>query len=179
MRLVILPQSLRIIVPPLVSEYLSLVKNSSLAVAIGYPDVVWAANTVMNQTGQAIEGALILTGVYLTISLLTSFVLNTMNARGRRVAAAGISQRPPSGIPGRGSWLNRFLVAGFGTPMRAVSSVLLIVICALALRTMLDWGVLRAVWTGTSQDCRAPGAGACWAFVADKWRFFLFGLYPV
>jgi general L-amino acid transport system permease protein len=178
LRLVILPQSLRIIVPPLVSEYLSLVKNSSLAVAIGYPDVVWAANTVMNQTGQAIEGVLILTGVYLTLSLTTSFVLNTMNARGRRVSAAGVAQRASGPMPGHGTWLKRFLAAGFGSPVRAVSSVLLIAISALALWAMVNWGVIHAVWTGTGQDCRMLGAGACWAFVGEKWRFFLFGLYP-
>jgi general L-amino acid transport system permease protein len=178
LRLVILPQSLRIIVPPLVSEYLSLVKNSSLAVAIGYPDIVWAANTVMNQTGQSIEGALILTGVYLALSLLTSFVLNTMNARARRVSAAGVAQRPAGPIPGQGSWLKRFLVAGFGSPVRAVTSLLLIAISAWSIWAMVDWGVIRAVWSGTSQDCRMEGAGACWAFVAEKWRFFLFGLYP-
>src|SRR5207245_953216 len=83
LRLVILPQALRIIVPPLVSEYLSLVKNSSLAVAIGYPDIVWAANAIINQTGQAIEGVLILAGVYLTFSLITSLVLNSLNAGSR------------------------------------------------------------------------------------------------
>jgi general L-amino acid transport system permease protein len=178
LRLVILPQSIRIIVPPLVSEYLSLVKNSSLAVAIGYPDIVWAANTVMNQTGQAIEGVLILTGVYLTLSLLTSFVLNTMNARARRVSAAGVAQRPSGPIAGQGTWLKRFLTAGFGSPVRAITSALLIAISAWAVWAMVDWGLIRAVWSGTGPDCRAPGAGACWAFVAEKWRFFLFGLYP-
>ncbi len=178
LRLVILPQSLRIIVPPLVSEYLSLVKNSSLAVAIGYPDIVWAANTVMNQTGQAIEGVLILTGVYLTLSLLTSFVLNTMNARARRVAAAGVAQHAAGPIGGQGTWLKRFLAAGFGSPMRAVTSTLLLAVSVWAIWAMVDWGLVRAVWSGTGQDCRAPGAGACWAFVGEKWRFFLFGLYP-
>ena len=56
MRLIVLPQALRVIVPPMTSEYLSLTKNSSLAVAIGYPDLVSIANTTMNQTGQAVEG---------------------------------------------------------------------------------------------------------------------------
>ena len=178
LRLVILPQSLRIIVPPLVSEYLNLVKNSSLAVAIGYPDIVWAANTIMNQTGQAIEGVLILTGVYLTLSLITSFVLNTMNARSRRVAAAGVAQRAAPRLPGQGTWLNRFLVSGFGSPARAMTSLVLIAITAWALWGFVHWGIINAVWTGTGTDCRAPGAGACWAFVHEKWRFFLFGLYP-
>jgi general L-amino acid transport system permease protein len=178
LRLVILPQSLRIIVPPLVSEYLNLVKNSSLAVAIGYPDIVWAANTIMNQTGQTIEGVLILTGVYLALSLITSFVLNTMNARGRRVAAAGVAQRPDGAAKGHGPFLTRLVTQGFGSPGRAATSVLLIAISAGAIWGMTRWGIVNAVWSGTGTDCRAPGAGACWAFVAERWRFFLFGLYP-
>jgi general L-amino acid transport system permease protein len=178
LRLVILPQSLRIIVPPLVSEYLNLVKNSSLAVAIGYPDIVWAANTIINQTGQSIEGVLILTGVYLTLSLLTSFVLNTMNARGRRVSAAGVAQRPPTVMKGEGSFLRRLLAQGFGSPGRAATSVLLIAISAWAIWGLTRWGVVNAVWSGSGTDCRAPGVGACWAFAREKWRFFLFGLYP-
>ncbi|TMH38681.1 MAG: ABC transporter permease subunit, partial [Betaproteobacteria bacterium] len=68
-RLVVLPQALRVIVPPLTSQYLNLTKNSSLAVAIGYPDLVSIANTTINQTGQAIEGVAIIMAVYLTVSL--------------------------------------------------------------------------------------------------------------
>ncbi len=81
MRFVILPQALRVIVPPLASQYLNLTKNSSLAVAIGYPDLVSIANTTMNQTGQAIEGVTIIMAVYLTISLSISALMNWYNAR--------------------------------------------------------------------------------------------------
>ena len=80
-RLVILPQALRVIVPPMTSQYLNLTKNSSLAVAIGYPDLVSIANTAMNQTGQAIEGIAIIMAVYLTISLSISAFMNWYNAR--------------------------------------------------------------------------------------------------
>jgi general L-amino acid transport system permease protein len=80
-RLVILPQALRVIVPPLTSQYLNLTKNSSLAVAIGYPDLVSIANTTMNQTGQAIEGIAIIMAVYLTISLSISALMNWYNRR--------------------------------------------------------------------------------------------------
>ena len=79
-RLVILPQALRVIVPPMTSQYLNLTKNSSLAVAIGYPDLVSIANTTMNQTGQAIEGIAIIMAVYLTISLSISAFMNWYNA---------------------------------------------------------------------------------------------------
>ena len=79
-RLVVLPQALRVIVPPMTNQYLNLTKNSSLAVAIGYPDLVSIANTTMNQTGQAIEGVAIIMAVYLTISLSISAFMNWYNA---------------------------------------------------------------------------------------------------
>ena len=85
LRLVTLPQALRVIIPPMTSQYLNLAKNSSLAVAIGYPDLVAIANTTMNQTGQAIEAIAILMGVYLTISLLISLFMNWYNDRVRLV----------------------------------------------------------------------------------------------
>ena len=80
-RLVLMPQALRVIIPPLTNQYLNLTKNSSLAVAIGYPDVVSIANTAMNQTGRAVECIAILMAVYLSISLLTSALMNWYNAR--------------------------------------------------------------------------------------------------
>lgn len=85
LRLVTLPQALRVIIPPMTSQYLNLTKNSSLAVAIGYPDLVAVANTTMNQTGQAIEAIAILMAVYLTISLAISLFMNWYNARMRLV----------------------------------------------------------------------------------------------
>jgi len=79
MRLIVLPQALRVIVPPMTSQYLSLTKNSSLAVAIGYPDLVSIANTAINQTGQAVEGIAMIMAVYLTISLIISALMNIYN----------------------------------------------------------------------------------------------------
>jgi general L-amino acid transport system permease protein len=82
MRLVIIPQALRVIVPPLTNQYLNLTKNSSLAVAIGYPDLVSVfAGTVLNQTNQAVEVILITMAVYLFLSLATSLFMNWFNAR--------------------------------------------------------------------------------------------------
>ena len=81
MRLVILPQALRVIIPPMTSQYLNLTKNSSLAVAIGYPDVVSIANTSLNQTGRAVECIAIIMLVYLTTSLSTSAFMNWYNRR--------------------------------------------------------------------------------------------------
>ena len=81
MRLVILPQALRVIIPPMTSQYLNLTKNSSLAVAIGYPDVVSIANTALNQTGRAVECIAIIMAVYLTTSLSTAAFMNWYNRR--------------------------------------------------------------------------------------------------
>jgi general L-amino acid transport system permease protein len=79
--LVILPQALRVIIPPLTSQMLNLTKNSSLAVAIGFPDFVSVANTTINQTGQAIEGVALIMVVYLFISLVTSAFMNWYNKK--------------------------------------------------------------------------------------------------
>ncbi len=81
LRKIVLPQALRVIIPPMTSQYLNLTKNSSLAVAIGYQDIVSIANTTLNQTGQAIEGIAAIMLVYLVISLSISFFMNWYNAR--------------------------------------------------------------------------------------------------
>jgi general L-amino acid transport system permease protein len=81
LRQIVLPQALRVIIPPMTSQYLSLTKNSSLAVAIGFQDIVSIANTTLNQTGQAIEGIAVIMAVYLTISLSISLFMNWYNAR--------------------------------------------------------------------------------------------------
>lgn len=80
LRKVVLPQALRVIIPPMTSQYLNLTKNSSLAVAIGFQDIVSIANTTLNQTGQAIEGIAVIMAVYLTISLSISLFMNWYNA---------------------------------------------------------------------------------------------------
>jgi len=79
MRLVVLPQALRVIVPPTTSQYLSLTKNSSLGVLIGYPDLVNVGNTTLNQTGQAVEAIAVMMVVYLSISLSISLIMNVYN----------------------------------------------------------------------------------------------------
>ena len=81
MKLVMLPQALRVIIPPMTNQFLNLTKNSSLAVAIGYPDVVSIANTALNQTGRAVECIAIVMLVYLTTSLATSLLMNWYNTR--------------------------------------------------------------------------------------------------
>jgi general L-amino acid transport system permease protein len=79
--IVILPQALRLVIPPLASQYMNLIKNSSLAVVIGYPDLVSIGNTSINQNGQALEVIVIIMAVYLTLNLVVAVIMNAINAR--------------------------------------------------------------------------------------------------
>ena len=81
LNLVVFPQALRVIIPPLISQYLNLAKNSSLAVAIGYFDVFFVGRTIINQAGRAIEVFIMIMAVYLLISLIVSLILNWYNRR--------------------------------------------------------------------------------------------------
>lgn len=81
LRLIVFPQALRVIIPPLTSHYLNLTKNSSLAVAIGYPDLFSVSGTVLNQSGRAVEVIALVMAVYLSLSLLTSLLMNWYNRR--------------------------------------------------------------------------------------------------
>ncbi|HLF74714.1 MAG TPA: ABC transporter permease subunit [Anaerolineales bacterium] len=85
LRLIIFPQALRVIIPPLTSQYLNLAKNSSLAIAIGYPDLFSIAGTVINQTGATLEVIVIMMLSYLSMSLFTSLLMNIYNSRVRLV----------------------------------------------------------------------------------------------
>jgi general L-amino acid transport system permease protein len=80
-RLILLPQALRVIIPPITSQYLNLTKNSSLAVAVGYPELVSISTTSLNQTGRAIESIALVMIAYLTLSLLTAAIMNWYNRR--------------------------------------------------------------------------------------------------
>ena len=79
--LVIFPQALRVIIPPLINQYLNLTKNTSLAIAVGYPDLFSIGLTINNQTGQAIPFIIMIMVTYLSMSLLTSLILNLVNRR--------------------------------------------------------------------------------------------------
>lgn len=85
LRLVVMPQALRLIVPPLTNQYLSLLKNSSLGVAIGYPELVSIAGTALNQTGRAVECIAVVMAVYLSLSLLAALAMNAYNRRLQQV----------------------------------------------------------------------------------------------
>ncbi len=79
--LIIVPQALRVIIPPLISQYLNLTKNSSLAIFIGYPELFFIGKTTINQAGRAVQVFAVIMAVYLSISLMTSLILNIYNRR--------------------------------------------------------------------------------------------------
>ena len=81
LRLVVVPQAFRVIIPPLTSQYLNLTKNSSLGLAIGYPELVAVGSTVLNQSGQSIEVVVIWMTVYLGLSITVSLIMNWFNAK--------------------------------------------------------------------------------------------------
>ncbi|MEZ4831725.1 MAG: ABC transporter permease subunit [Caldilineaceae bacterium] len=81
LRMIVLPQALRVIIPPMTSQYLNLTKNSSLAIAVGYPDLFNVSRTMFNQSGAAIQVFIMIMSTYLTISLLTSLFMNWYNKR--------------------------------------------------------------------------------------------------
>lgn len=81
LRLVVFPQALRVIIPPLISQYLNLIKNSSLAILIGYPDLFFVGRTIINQAGRAVPVFVLIMASYLVISLLTSLIMNIYNRR--------------------------------------------------------------------------------------------------
>ncbi len=81
LRLVVFPQAMRVIIPPLISQYLNLTKNSSLAIAVGYPDLFFVGRTIINQAGRAVPVFLMVMGVYLVTSLTTSVLMNLYNRR--------------------------------------------------------------------------------------------------
>ncbi len=170
-----LPQAMRAIVPPMTSWHLNTVKNSSLAIAVGYPDLVSVVDTIINQTGQAVEGVLIIVGAYLTVNLAISAALAAYNRRlvGRGMAPAGRLPSPAHALGGLRSLRSRLLASRAS----AITTLLLGVVLAAGLWFAVDWLFLSAVISGSASECRAA-SGACWPFIADNWRRILFGTYP-
>lgn len=182
LRHVILPQSLRAMLPPLGSWYLNTVKNSSLAVAIAYPDLVSVVDTLINQTGQAIEGVTIIVGAYLMINLAIASLINSYNARLIRIGAAagatGVTQSRGRNYDGPPTLRARVTAHLFPNAWRSALSVTLLILGALVLWQLAKWLVFDAAFSGGSRACRAV-EGACWPFVADNYRLILFGTYPL
>lgn len=169
-RFVVAPGARRIALPPLANQYLALIKNSSLAVAIGYPDLMAVINTTINQTGQAIEASSLALGIYLAISLAVAGAVNLYHARADYGA---LTSDPTERL---GEWLRRRPAVAPG-PARLLLHALLYLALAFAAYRILDWALLEAVWRGPPEAC-AAATGACWAVLAEKQNLLLFGTLP-
>ena len=181
-----IPQASRIIIPPLTSQYLNLTKNSSLAVAIGYPDFVSVfTGTVLNQTGQAVEVILMTMGVFLTLSLAHVAVhelVQPPHGAGGEVARwpmpAATAVRPPPGAAGGPiAWLRANLFSSWSNTLLTLLALWLVYQLVTA---VVGWAFAQCHLGGarTASACAREGAGACWPFVAAWFGQFMYGRYP-
>ena len=191
LRLVVVPQAMRVIIPPLTSQYLNLTKNSSLGAAIGYPELVNVfAGTALNQTGRPSRSSRMTMLVYLIFSLTTSALHELVQrpcGAGGKVRGGAMTDTafvrtqlvqpmgPPPGGVGLMGWLKKNLFSSFGSTVLTVLSVLFLLWLVPALFGFL---FQRAVWVGTPDDCRVENVGACWAFISARGTFLIYGPYP-
>ncbi|MEB8385651.1 ABC transporter permease subunit [Rhodobacteraceae bacterium KMM 6894] len=170
MRLVVLPQALNFIIPPSTNQFLALVKNSSLAVAIGFPDLVAVVSTLINQSGDAVLGTIIVVVAFLGLNLVLAGGLALYHRSQMERGKPSLSVSLPE--PVKTQWQD-----WVKTPWRKVGTISLGLLGALLLWQLLKWSAFQAVWVGTPGDCRAAD-GACWAMIAEKYRLILLGPYP-
>lgn len=171
---IVYPYAARVAVPPYANQCLMLVKNSTLAIAIGYQELMAIVNTMIAQTGRAIEGMTLAAGFYVGISLLLAFLLARYN---RRVNRHGIEGTGPLRLR------HRFVLpalradALWASPACAALSVTVLSMAALGVWLGLRWVVIGAIWTGPAAAC-ADATGACWAAVTENSQLLLFGTIP-
>lgn len=168
LRLVIAPYAARVALPPYANQCLALVKNSTLAIAIGYQELMAVINTAITQTGLALEGIALAVMVYLGLALALGGGLSAWNARNTRhgpgdTHGARLGERPSwNAVDERRGWRGWLLSAAL-----AVTLVWI-------LWRLLEWTLLGAVWRGDPVACSAS-AGACWAAVGENLPLLLFG----
>ncbi|WP_183012173.1 ABC transporter permease subunit [Achromobacter sp. UMC46] len=169
LRRVIAPYATRVALPPYANQCLALVKNSTLAIAIGYQELMAVINTAITQTGLALEGIAVAVAAYLLLALVLGGGLSAWNARNTR---HGPGDTHGARLGDRPLWR---ATGGDAHPWRgkAASTILAVLLAALAW-ALLDWAVLRAVWVGGPSAC-ANTAGACWAAVGENLPLLLFG----
>ncbi len=169
LRHVVAPYAARVALPPYANQCLALVKNSTLAIAIGYQELMAVINTAITQTGLALEGITLAVAVYLGLALALGGALSAWNARHARHGpgdshGARLGERPALRLLDRGS-------RGIGGWL---GSALMALLLAAAGWALFDWALLRAVWSGGPATC-AAAAGACWAAVGENLPLLLFG----
>lgn len=180
---IVLPQALRVAIPPMTSWHLNTIKNSSLGVAIGYPEFVSVVDTVISQTGQAIEGVGLIVATFLLLSLSLYFVTGRYARRlgwsvagqpGRSAEAPRLEPFPLRRMADWPAWMRRNLFGGGG---QSVLTLAIFVLAALAIGKGLSWLLLDATFAGGAIECRLA-SGACWPFLRENARLILFGTYP-
>lgn len=170
-RFAIAPFALRAAIPPYGNQCLMLLKNSTLAIAIGFPEIMAIVGTTITQTGRALEGMLLALAFYVGIGLALAAGIARYNRRTIRHGIDGLGAArlrdnwQPARLSGAGLW---------GTPWRATQSALLLVIAAWLAWQLARWAVFDARWTGQAAQC-GDIAGACWLVWRDNWRLLLFG----
>ena len=182
MQLVVLPQALRTIIPSTTNDYASLVKDSSLAVAIGYPDMVSIGGTMIGQNGQAIEVIGMWMAIYLAINLVVSLLMNWAQPEGPIGGALTLTEvfvphptcRPRPSTSGAIGWLRENLFKGW---FNSALTLLALAFLGLVLPPLVSWLVLDATFLGDADACRASG-GACWSFIGAEFKLFMVGTYP-
>jgi len=168
LRLVIAPYAARVALPPYANQCLALVKNSTLAIAIGYQELMAVINTAITQTGLALEGIALAVMVYLGLALALGGGLSAWNARNTRhgpgdTHGARLGERPSwNAVDERRGWRGWLLSAALAVTLLWI------------LWRLLEWALLGAVWRGDPVACSAS-AGACWAAVGENLPLLLFG----
>lgn len=169
LRLVITPYATRVALPPYANQCLALIKNSTLAIAIGYQELMAVINTAITQTGRALEGIALAVAVYLALALCVGGGLSAWNARNTR---HGPGDTHGARLGDRPFWNGAG--ARHGPIRRLVASAILTLLLSAATWSLLDWAVLRAVWSGEPKSCAGP-SGACWAAVRENLPLLFYG----
>lgn len=180
---IIIPQAVRIALPPMTSWHLNTVKNSSLGVAIGYPEFVSVVDTVISQTGQAIEGVGLIVATFLSLSLVLAFAADRYarsfgwsltGQAGRQAVAEATEPLPLFRASGWAGWARRNL---FSSTMQSLLSLTVLLLTLVAVWKIGAWLVTSATFSGGAAACRTHD-GACWPFLRQNAGLILFGTYP-
>ncbi|THJ31645.1 ABC transporter permease subunit [Lampropedia aestuarii] len=168
---VIYPYAARVGIPPYANQCLMLLKNSTLAIAIGFQDLMAIINTAITQTGKAVEGMTLAMAFYLCIGMLVAAALSAYNRRITRASLLSSGGMRLGHMLPTPKWSYAALFTGAWRS--ALTVVLAAALAWLAWRSM-QWGLLDAVWTGGAQSCRAA-AGACWTVISANIQLLMFG----
>ncbi len=159
LRLIVLPQALAFSMAPATWQFLQLMKNASLGLLIGYPDLVGVTGIAVNQTGRGLEGLILVILAYLGLNGLMVLLLRRMAPRSAHIGLQAARPLPQAGRRLAHTWPALLLAAMLGA-------------------LLFFWGLRDAAFTGGSAACTAA-QGACWALLSEKWRLILFGSYPL